>query len=237
MKGTPLLFALILLTGISGCSAVTQEDLCELRSPNAIVKREAIARLAKERPFPLSLMDRLASRTNSKKAAVIMAELLRGREESKDVELAIIKALGTQGRRGIQFDASPLIERIKDEDRPIRRVAVEAVGKMKLREAVPMLIELLQGQGDTDKYPTIWALGEINAPESVPVLNQFLVSKDKYLRFNAYRALAKIGKASEEVEDKESNTGGLLGFGKRAFQKYQDMMAEVFYRISGRKKA
>jgi len=235
MKGTPLLFALILLAGISGCSAVTQEDLRALQSSNAIVKREAITRLAKERRFPLSVLDRLARKTNSKKAAVIMAALLRGREEPKTVELAMIKALGTLGSGGIQFDASPLIERIKDKDRRIRQVAIEAAGKMKLREAVPVLVEVLAG--DTDKYPTIWALGEIKARESVPVLNQFLVSEDKYLRFNAYRALAKIGTASEEVEDKESNTGGLLGFGQRAFKKYQDMMAEVFYRVSGRKKA
>ena len=236
MKESAPLFALMLLIVISGCSAVTQEDLREMKSPNAIVKKEAITRIAKGRPFPLSLMDRIVSRTNTKNAAAMMLELLRGREESHDVDLALIRALGTLGRRGIQFNASPLIERIKDKDRRIRLVAIEAVGKMKVREAAPVLIELL-AEGE-DKYPAIWALGEINARESVPVLNKFLVSEDKYLRFNAYRALAKIGKASQEVEDKGSSTGGgLFGFGQHAFKKYQDIMIEVFYKISGRKMA
>jgi HEAT repeat protein len=55
---------------------------------------------------------------------------------------------------------------------------------------VPALVQLLEKE--TNKYPIIWALGEIGDKSAVPALNRLLASGDKYMRYNANKALSKI---------------------------------------------
>ena len=86
---------------------------------------------------------------------------------------------------------SPVIEKLKEENPRVRLQAVESLGKIKNPKAAPALVQLLENE--TDKYPIIWALGEIRDRNAVPGLNQLLSSEDKYVRYNATKALAKIG--------------------------------------------
>ena len=190
MRLSSVFFALILSMLVSSCTTVTEGDLADLRSPNAIVKKEAIDRISRGPGFPLSLMGPLVSRDNEKKAVTIMVALLRNGMESKEATLSLLNALAELGQR-TEVPAAALIEKLKDKDPQIRHSAVEVLGKTKSREALPALVELLEQE--TEKYPVIWAIGEIGDQETIPQLDHLLASEDKYLTYNAYRALAKIG--------------------------------------------
>ncbi|MDY6839203.1 MAG: tetratricopeptide repeat protein [Thermodesulfobacteriota bacterium] len=190
MRLSSVFFALILSILVSSCTTVTEGDLADLRSPNAIVKKEAIDRISRGPGFPLSLMGPLVSRDNEKKAVTIMVALLRNGMESKEATLSLLNALAELGQR-TEVPAAALIEKLKHKDPQIRHSAVEVLGKTKSREALPALVELLEQE--TEKYPIIWAIGEIGDQETIPQLDHLLASEDKYLTYNAYRALAKIG--------------------------------------------
>jgi HEAT repeat protein len=238
MRVTWTLFVGILVMLVPACSSISEKDLANLQNSNAIVKNKAIDKISKGKRFPGGLMSFLR-KGEEKKAVAIMIRSLSSRTEPRDIDMNILKALGELGKR-TEVPVAPLAERLKDKDPLSRALAAEALGKMKKSEAVPLLLELLDKE--TNKHPLIWALGEIRAPQAVPLLNRFLVSEDKYLRFNAYRALAKIGNASQKVEDKkvednESSTKGLSDLGKTAFRKYRDMMIVVFRKMAGLKNA
>ena len=194
MRLSSVFFALILSILVSGCTTVTEGDLADLRSPNAIVKKEAVDRISRGPGFPLSLMGPFVSRDNEKKAVTIMVALLSSGMESKEATLSLLNALAELGQRS-EVPAAPLIEKLKDKDPQIRHLAVEVLGKTKSREALPALVELLEQQ--TEKYPVIWAIGEIGDQEAIPHLDHLLASEDKYETYNAYRALAKIGTSEE----------------------------------------
>jgi hypothetical protein len=89
-------------------------------------------------------------------------------------------------------------------------------------------------ENERDEYPVIWALGEIGDQRAIPTLNRLLSSEDKYVRYNADGALAKI-RTPHQVED-NSNTRDLLDIGRMAFKKYQEAMRVVFQKIAGPKK-
>lgn len=175
---------------MAACSNMTEKDLGNLESPNDIVKQEAIKKIANGEPYPLNLVNRFFYNGFVEKRAVeIMVGQLRDGKESEDIQLGILKALGELGQR-TEVPVSPLVKRLRDENPRIRLQAVESLGKIRNPEAVPALIELLDIE--TNKYPIIWALGEIGDRTAVPALNRLLVSEDKYVRYNAGRALAKI---------------------------------------------
>jgi HEAT repeat protein len=223
-------FAVMLCMLISSCSTITEKDLADLRSPNDIVKKGAIQRTWCEASFPLSLMGGLVNRVNEKRAVSLMAELLRRGKESKDVQLSIVKALGELGKR-TEVPISPLLEKLKDKDPYMRAQAAEAIAKTKNEKASTALIKVLEEE--TDKYPIIWALGELGDQGAVPALNRLLASEDKYLKYNAFRALSKI--ETDEIEH-DSDKMGLLDFGKIAYQKYQHVMLGALQRIIGLKR-
>jgi HEAT repeat protein len=227
MRASSVLFAVILLTLVSGCSTVAEKDLADLQSPNAIVRKEAIDRISGGPGFPVSQMGWLVSRTNEKRAVKLMVALLQKGEEAKEVQLSILKALGELGRR-TETAIPPLVERLKDEDPDCRREATEALGKTRNKKALAPLVKLLDEEKDA--YTVLWALGEIGDERAIPTLNAFLASDDQYLRYNAYRALAKIGRPDSDGDVDEKR--GVLDFGKKAFKKYQDAMIIVFRKIA-----
>ena len=228
----------ISLIVLSGCSTVAEEDLADLQSPNDVVKRQAIERVGKGLTFPLKLVEFLMSRANEEKAAGVMIALLRSGKESKETQLSLINTLGQLGK-----EADPpvvaLIEELKDQDHDIRAKAIEALGKTKNREASAPLVKLLDEE--TDKNLTIiWALGEIGDPKAIPALNPLLDSENKYVRFNARKALAKIGTGQVEGSSQTKIEGtlerkGPLEYLKMAFDKYQDAMSAIFHKIAGTK--
>jgi tetratricopeptide (TPR) repeat protein len=194
MRVLLVVFVVLLCALVSGCSTVTEQDLADLQSPNAIVVKEAVDRISRGSGFPVNLMGPLARRGNETKAVSIMIEVLDGGRGSKDVKLSILKALGDLGKR-TEAPASVLIGQLKDKDLHVRHCAIEALGKTRSEEALPMLVKLLEH--DTDRYPAIWALGEIGDCGAIPHLEQLLANGDKYAMYNAYRALAKIGTSKE----------------------------------------
>lgn len=222
---------------VSSCSTVTEQDLVDLQSSNAIVKKEAIQRISKGQHFSFPVMDSLVNMANEKRAAAILVELLSSGKESKDMELTILKTLGALSKT-TEVPVAPLIERLKAKDLRIRAQAIEALGKTRNAKASTPLVKLLEEE--KEKYAIIWALGEIEDPGAIPALNRLLASEDDYVRYNASRALAKI--RTEEVEgnsgtSNNSNTKGLIDIGKIAFSKYQDMMMIVFQKVAGLKRA
>ena len=183
-------FLVLVFSGlIAACSPITEKDLAELQSPNDAVKKEAIQKFATGERFPVSLVEPFLTRSREKKAVAIMAELLHGGGESEDIQVNILKAMGELGKR-TQVPVSPLIEKLKERNPRIRLQAVESLGKIKNKEAVPALVRLLEKEGNT--YPIIWALGEIGDKSALPALNRLLASGDKYARYNANKALRKI---------------------------------------------
>jgi len=236
MKNALAFLAVMLSLLFSGCASVTEQDLADLSSPNAIIKEKALLRISEEPGFPLNVMDFLVSRGNEEKAVNVLLNLLAAGKESKDVEVAIIKALGQLGqRKDVAWGA--VVERLQDKDRGVRAVAIEVLGKTRNNKAATALLELLEKE--SDDYGVIWALGEIGTSEAVPTLNRLMTNEDPYTRYNAYKALEKIGKSQvEEDSDFKSpnlDTTGVLDGGRAAFQKYQDAMISVFKTLVRRK--
>lgn len=189
------LFVFVVLCAlVSGCSTVTEQDLADLQSANAIVVKEAVDRISRGPGFPVNLMGPLARKGNETKAVSIMIEVLDGERGSKDVKLSILKALGDLGKR-TEVPAAPLIKKLEDKDPHVRHCAIEALGKARSKEALPMLVKLLEQE--TDRYPVIWALGEIGDYAAIPHLDRLMASGDDYAIYNAYRALAKIGTSKD----------------------------------------
>jgi len=190
MKKWALISAMVFGIGLTGCSDLSEKDLSDLRSPNDMVKKHAIEKVSREKRMPVSLINRLFFDGIMEKRAVdIMVTQLRKGKESEDIQLVILGALGSLGRR-VTVPVGVLIERLDDENAKIRLQAVESLGKIGNKEAVPALVGLLETE--PDKYPIIWALGEIGDKSAVPALNKLLTSEDKYLKYNAKNALGKI---------------------------------------------
>jgi len=190
MKKWALISAMVFGIGLTGCSDLSEKDLSDLRSPNDMVKKHAIEKVSREKRMPVSLINRLFFDGIMEKRAVdIMVTQLRKGKESEDIQLVILGALGSLGRR-VTVPVGVLIERLDDENAKIRLQAVESLGKIGNKEAVPALVGLLETE--PDKYPIIWALGEIGDKSAVPALNKLLTSEDKYLKYNAKKALGKI---------------------------------------------
>ena len=190
MKKWALISAMVFGIGLTGCSDLSEKDLSDLRSPNDMVKKHAIEKVSREKRMPVSLINRLFFDGIMEKRAVdIMVTQLRKGKESEDIQLVMLGALGSLGRR-VTVPVGVLIERLDDENAKIRLQAVESLGKIGNKEAVPALVGLLETE--PDKYPIIWALGEIGDKSAVPALNKLLTSEDKYLKYNAKNALGKI---------------------------------------------
>jgi HEAT repeat protein len=146
------------------------------------------------------------------------------------MQLSVVKALGQLGKR-TQVSVSPLIEKLQDKDPHMRAQVVEALAKTKNKKASTALVKLLGGE--TDKCPIIWAIGEIGDKRAIPALNQLLTSDDRYVKYSAYRALAKIG---TDQAPSDSNTRGLLDISGVVFQRYKYMMMVMFEKIEGFKR-
>lgn len=227
MRMSLVFLALMLSMLISSCSTITDQDLADLQSSNTIVKKEALDRISRGQPFPHSFIGGFVNRGNKKRAVSLMVKLLDSGEQSKDVELSILKALGGLGQR-VEVPVSLLVDKLRDDDPQVRAQAVETVGKTKNKEASTELVKMLKEE--RDNYLVVWALGEIGDPRTISALNRLLASKDKYLRYNAYRALAKMG--PDQMEH-AGDQRGLLDVGRIAFRKYQNVMLVVFEKIKG----
>ncbi|MBW2174241.1 MAG: HEAT repeat domain-containing protein [Deltaproteobacteria bacterium] len=160
-----------------------------------MAKREAISRISQGPGFPLNFMPLLLSRSNEEKAVTIMVALLRSERETKDTQASILKALGRLGKK-TKVPASPLIEKLREEDPVICREAIAALALIKSKEGLSALLKLLDEE--RNKYAVIWALGEIGDPTAIPILSRLLANGDDYEKYNARKALEKIEERREK---------------------------------------
>jgi HEAT repeat protein len=93
-----------------------------------------------------------------------------------------------------------LIHRLRHQDPVVRIHAAILLGDMgpAAREAVPPLIELLNGGGVQDRRLAVVTLGHIGAAEAIPALNGALRDADEAVRRLADSALAKINASASE---------------------------------------
>jgi hypothetical protein len=74
-------------------------------------------------------------------------------------------------------------------------------------------------------------------------LEKLLGSDDRYVRFNAYKALAKIGMNERKngfaaiTEVKDPNGKGVVAASHGIFKKYQEIMISLYTRITGHNRA
>lgn len=218
----------------SGCSRVTKTDLDALQSPNAILRKEAVVKIA-DRGLRVPLLDVVLDRDNEEKASRMIVEALRSGKESREMQLYMLAALpALDGHAEV---ATPIVlSKLKSDDLEIQDGAIRALAKMKHREAAAALVSLLEKK--EKQYPVIWALGEIGDPGSIEVLNRLLASDDPYVRYNAHQALAKIGASPKaNALSSDSKKKLWLTMGKIPFQKYQTAMANLLSRIGGSKRS
>ena len=192
-KGVPkkltLPVMMLLFLCIFACAGRSEKDLADLQSPNPVVKREAIENIGKGGGFITSFIQNFFGKGDTEAAVPILVEMLESGEEPEDTQLSVLKARGRLGK-SMEVPVSPLIERLKDENPQIRLQAVESLGKLGSKEAVPPLLKLLDEE--PNKYPIIWALGEIRDERAIPALNKMLAGEDEALQYNARKALKKI---------------------------------------------
>ncbi len=112
---------------------------------------------------------------------------------------SVVESLGLIGdRRALPV----LLSALEDPDGLVVQRACAALGRMREKKAVPYIMELLAGGGDTAQS-AYEALGEIGDTRALGVLERGLKSEDLFLRAQAAYALAKLGeKAGDKVLEK-----------------------------------
>ncbi len=96
---------------------------------------------------------------------------------------------------GIEVSLPSLLERAGDEDESleVRFLSALVLGKMGDESAVPVLIELLQGDEAELRRAAVVALGQLESPQVVPSLTQALADSAESVRLAAVGALASLG--------------------------------------------
>jgi hypothetical protein len=106
-----------------------------------------------------------------------------------DIQWRAAEALGRMGEPA----ARELIGKTHHMNRDVRIGAVEVLGEMRERSAVPKLTLLLRDDESSEvRWAAAIALGEIGDPAAVPVLVQALLDPDKYVRYGISLALDEL---------------------------------------------
>jgi bilin biosynthesis protein len=146
--------------------------MADLKSTNIMVKKNAIYYLGQKK---------------SKKAVPHLIDLADS-DQPKVIRLNAIMALGKIGEASA---AEALIRCLDEGDIEIRTAAVCALGQMKDPKGVEPRLGVIHDQ--RLQLTVIWALGNMGEEAAVPVLTGLLASDDRFVRYNAGRALKKIG--------------------------------------------
>lgn len=140
-----------------------------------------------------------------------IAQALQRRLGQKDVaffaEAAIRGARSPRERRTVcqavrwwrlKNEAHLLIPFLGDEDGMIRQEAVEALGKLEVREAAGPLQRLLDDERSNVRGLSAWALARLKNQEAVPDIIDLLADPSSTVRANAVSSLRYLG-ATEAV--------------------------------------
>jgi hypothetical protein len=116
-----------------------------------------------------------------------LARLLSHRDF--DVQWQAAEALGRMGEPA----ARQLINRAYNTNRDVRIGAVEVLGEMREKSAVPKLISLLREDESSEvRWASAIALGAIGDTSVIPVLITALRDPDKYVRYGVSLALDEL---------------------------------------------
>jgi hypothetical protein len=115
-----------------------------------------------------------------------------------DIQWQAAEALGRMGAPA----SRELIRRTYHPNRDIRIGAVEVLGEMKEKQALPNLITLLRGDESSEvRFASAVALGETGDPAVIPELVNALRDPDKYVRFGTALALDELDWKPATPED------------------------------------
>ncbi|MGI5992664.1 MAG: HEAT repeat domain-containing protein [Methanosarcina sp.] len=87
----------------------------------------------------------------------------------------------------------PLINALADSEPEVKEAAVRSLGRIKSKESIPYLEELLQDNNQNLQIAAIEALGKIGEPEAVDALTPLLENKKWKVRTEVVVALVEIG--------------------------------------------
>jgi hypothetical protein len=103
------------------------------------------------------------------------------------------EALDHLSRRGDPDSTGPLVrEHLRDRDAPVRKTAIEAAGRLRDREALPILLSISGRVEDEQKAAIAAALGRIGDPSAEDVLIRLLEGTHA-VRLEAATALGILG--------------------------------------------
>lgn len=102
-----------------------------------------------------------------------------------------------------------VLERLDDEDADVRRAALLAAGPLKLREAVPNLLEKAKTARDGDRAAVLHALFALPDPAAIPHYVDALADPDPSLRRGGVSALAAIRDQAEAEIRRVAGRGDL----------------------------
>ena len=176
------IFLTVLIIGWGCPNPDVEQYLRDLKSPNAVIRREAIHRVGELR---------------IKEAVPDLINLLK--EDSGEITAEIIEALG---RIGDSAAVKLLVARLNENNLLIREKTIEALGKIRDKRAVPPLASILEqkdSRSEGEVLTAIWALGNIGDKCAEPILNSlFKGDNNKYVRYNVEQALKKIPTTTAE---------------------------------------
>lgn len=173
-KTFPLIFLISILC--LGCPDMDVEDcLRDLKSPNTVVKREAVRKIGK-----LKIQE----------AGPELISLLN--DSSDEISIEVVQALGSIGYSAA---VEPIIAKLNEKNPLIREKAIETLGKIRDKRAVPALASILEqkdSRSDRELLTAIWALGNIGDKSAEQILISLIDEDTKYVRYNVERALSRI---------------------------------------------
>lgn len=138
---------------------------------------------------------------------------------------------------------SPLVIALKDEDKSVRQHAAIALGKLKDRRAVEVLMSALKDPNSNIRANSAFYLGEIGDQRAFKPLVQVLGDEFKHLVGHALGALAKIDSNRsvpyliEALKDENESvrTSAVIILGKLADERAVEPLREVLKKDSSKK--
>lgn len=115
--------------------------------------------------------------------------------EVKRISISALGAIGTSTEN--REMVSPLLEIVESGDNPILQYhAISSLGAMKESRVIPLLEEVVKSKDRTNISVTIWALGNIGGSMAKDALLELLKDEKEGIRFDAAKALIKMGDKS-----------------------------------------
>lgn len=155
---------------LPACNGDIETYVTDLQSPNPMVRLEAAKR---------------TKHLEDKRLAAALVPLL----QDDGVDIRHEAALSLQ-HIGTREQVPALIAALQDEDRGVRLAAVDALGRIRDDRAVEPLLALLATE--FEPYSVVWALGNIGSADALVPLTPLLEHDDRYVRYQARRAMLKI---------------------------------------------